>query len=121
MRKARWGRIINIATTSVAVGTPNYLHYVTSKSALFGMTNSLARELGKDGITVNCIVPGPTLTEVPRQSFGADSQARVISAQCVPRGETPDDIVGLALFLASPAASFLTGQSIAVNGGLTLG
>ena len=62
-----------------------------------------------------------TLTEVPRQSFGADSQARVISAQCVPRGETPDDIVGLALFLASPAASFLTGQSIAVNGGLTLG
>jgi NAD(P)-dependent dehydrogenase (short-subunit alcohol dehydrogenase family) len=121
MRKARWGRIINIATTSVAVGTPNYLHYVTSKSALFGMTNSLARELGKDGITVNCIIPGPTLTEVPRQSFGADSQARVVTAQCVPRGETPDDIVGLALFLASPAASFLTGQSIAVNGGLTLG
>jgi 3-oxoacyl-[acyl-carrier protein] reductase len=121
MRRARWGRIINIATTSVAVGTPNYLHYVTSKSALFGMTNSLARELGKEGIRVNCLIPGPTLTEVPRQSFGADSQARVINAQCVPRGETPDDIVGLALFLASPAASFLTGQSIAVNGGLTLG
>jgi 3-oxoacyl-[acyl-carrier protein] reductase len=121
MRKAGWGRIINIATTSVAVGTPNYLHYVTSKSALFGMTNALARELGKDGVTVNCIVPGPTLTEVPRQSFNADSQARIVAMQCVPRGETPDDIVGLALFLASPAASFVTGQSIAVNGGLTLG
>ena len=121
MRKAGWGRIINIATTSVAVGTPNYLHYVTSKSALFGMTNALAREQGKDGVTVNCIVPGPTLTEVPRQSFNADSQARIVAMQCVPRGETPDDIVGLALFLASPAASFVTGQSIAVNGGLTLG
>jgi len=121
MRKAGWGRIINIATTSVAVGTPNYLHYVTSKSALFGMTNALARELGKSGITVNCIVPGPTLTEVPRESFTKVNQAQIAAIQCIPRGETPDDIVGLALFLASPAAGFITGQSIAVNGGLTLG
>jgi 3-oxoacyl-[acyl-carrier protein] reductase len=119
MRAAQWGRIINIATSSIGTGTPNYLHYVTSKSALLGMTNSLARELGKFNITVNTIVPGSTMTEVPREGFDAQSLAHVVARQCIPRAETPQDIVGLALFLASPSAGFVTGQAIAVNGGIT--
>src|SRR5262249_41369398 len=62
MREARWGRIINMSSGAVTLGRPNYLHYVTSKSALIGMTNSLARELGGYGITVNAIMPGPVFT-----------------------------------------------------------
>ncbi len=119
MRSANWGRIINIATTSILGGTPNYLHYVTSKSALLGMTNALAREVGKHGITVNTIVPGATTTEIAREGFDEKSIAMVVSRQCIPRPETPEDIVGLALFLASPSAGFITGQAIAVNGGFT--
>ena len=119
MRKAQWGRIVNISTSSVRAGVPNYLHYVTSKSALHGMTHSLARELGKAGITVNTVLPGGTITEVPRESLTRQSIDRVVAAQCVPRPEEPDDIVGLVMFLASPASAFVTGQCIAVNGGLT--
>jgi NAD(P)-dependent dehydrogenase (short-subunit alcohol dehydrogenase family) len=119
MRDAGWGRIINVSTSAVALGGPGYLHYTTSKSALLGMTNSLAREAGKFGITVNCIVPGATETEIPRASFNAQVAANVAGRQCIPRTETPDDIVGLVLFLSSPASDFITGQTIAVNGGLT--
>ena len=66
MRTAGFGRIINISSDAVTRGTVNYLHYVTSKSALIGMTNSLARELGGYGITVNCVRPGSVATEVER-------------------------------------------------------
>jgi NAD(P)-dependent dehydrogenase (short-subunit alcohol dehydrogenase family) len=121
MRAARWGRIINVSTSSVLAGTPNYLHYVTSKAALFGMTNGLARELGQFEITVNSIVPSATTTEIEREGFSEATSAMVASRQCIPRGSTPQDIVGLALFLASPASAFITGQTIAVNGGLTHG
>jgi NAD(P)-dependent dehydrogenase (short-subunit alcohol dehydrogenase family) len=68
---------------------------------------------------VNCIVPGATETEIPRASFNAQVAANVAARQCIPRTETPEDIVGLVLFLSSPASDFITGQTIAVNGGLT--
>ncbi len=119
MRAAQWGRIINIATSSIWQGTPNYLHYVTSKSALLGMTNALSTELGKFNITVNTIIPGATTTEIPRAGFDDQVAARIAANQCIQRPETPQDIVGLVLFLASPASGFVTGQAIAVNGGLT--
>jgi len=120
MREARFGRIINISSDSVPRGTPNYLHYVTSKSAVIGMTNSMARELGAEGITVNCIRPGSVATEVDRAvNPTAEVRQRNASLQCIPRGMVPTDLVGLIMFLVTPAASFITGQTIACDGGYT--
>ncbi|HEX2011294.1 MAG TPA: glucose 1-dehydrogenase [Roseateles sp.] len=119
MRARGWGRIVNISSSAVPTGTKNYLHYVTSKSALVGMTSSMARELGAQGITVNCVMPGGTFTEVPRETITAEGKARLLAAQCIPREGVAMDLAGLALFLCSEASSFITGQTIACNGGLT--
>ena len=119
MRKAKWGRIINIASGAVRMGRPNYLHYIATKSALMGMSLSMARELGKDGITVNAILPGATFTEIERKTVTPEQKERIVAMQCIPRAETPQDLVGVALFLASDAAGFVTGQSINLDGGVT--
>lgn len=121
MRERKFGRVINISSASVHRGTRNYLHYVTSKSAVIGMTNSLAREVGADGITVNCIRPGTVATEVAERvaSLTPEIRQRNIDLQCIPRTIVPSDLVGLAMFLATPAASFITGQTIACDGGYT--
>jgi NAD(P)-dependent dehydrogenase (short-subunit alcohol dehydrogenase family) len=119
MRRAGWGRIINMASGAVTLGRPNYLHYITSKAALDGMTRSLARELGAHGITVNAILPGATFTEIERKTVTPEQKARIIAMQCIPRPEGPEDLIGTALFLASDAASFLTGQALTVDGGAT--
>ena len=119
MRRARWGRIINMASGAVTLGRPNYLHYITSKAALGGMTRSLARELGPHGITVNAILPGATFTEIERKTVTAEQKTRIIAMQCIARPEEPQDLVGTALFLASEASAFLTGQAITVDGGAT--
>jgi NAD(P)-dependent dehydrogenase (short-subunit alcohol dehydrogenase family) len=120
MRTARFGRIINISSDAVTRGTVNYLHYVTSKSALIGMTNSLARELGAYGITVNCVRPGMVATEVERTvNPTLEIRERAASEQCIPRGMVPTDLVGIMLFLATPASAFVTGQTIACDGGYT--
>ncbi|MCB0871679.1 MAG: SDR family NAD(P)-dependent oxidoreductase, partial [Solirubrobacterales bacterium] len=66
MRKRQWGRIVNKSSATVSMGRPMYLHYVTSKAGVIGLTRSMAREVGKDGITVNAVLPGATFTEVPR-------------------------------------------------------
>lgn len=119
MRRAKWGRIINIASAAVPLGRPNYLHYIASKSALQGMTFSMARELGKDGISVNSLLPGATFTEIERKTVTPEQKERIVGMQCFPRPETPEDLVGTALFLASDLTGFLTGQSIVVDGGAT--
>jgi NAD(P)-dependent dehydrogenase (short-subunit alcohol dehydrogenase family) len=120
MRRAGFGRIINVSSDAVSRGTVNYLHYVTSKSAVIGMTNSLARELGPHGITVNCVRPGSVATEVDRTvNPTAEVRERAASLQCIPRGMVPADLVGIMLFLATPASAFITGQTIACDGGYT--
>lgn len=121
MRDQNFGRIINISSDSVHRGTKNYLHYVTSKSALIGMTNSLARELGAHGVTVNCIRPGTVETEVEERmaNLTAETRQRNIELQCIPRTVMPSDLAGLMIFLATPAAAFVTGQTIACDGGYT--
>ncbi|MEU4895113.1 SDR family oxidoreductase [Streptomyces sp. NPDC044780] len=120
MRTARFGRIVNVSSDAVTRGTVNYLHYVTSKSALIGMTNSLARELGGHGITVNCVRPGSVATEVERTvNPTVEVRQRAASLQCIPRGMVPTDLAGLMIFLATPASAFITGQTIACDGGYT--
>jgi 3-oxoacyl-[acyl-carrier protein] reductase len=121
MKQYGFGRIINVSSDSVHRGTKNYLHYVTSKSALIGMTNSLARELGPYGVTVNCVRPGTVETEVEERmaNLTLEVRQRNIDLQCIPRTVVPSDLAGLMIFLATPAASFLTGQTIACDGGYT--
>jgi NAD(P)-dependent dehydrogenase (short-subunit alcohol dehydrogenase family) len=119
MRRARWGRIVNMASGAVTLGRPNYLHYITSKAALEGMTRSLARELGPDGITVNAILPGATFTEIERKTVNPEQKQRIVAMQCIQRPEVPDDLVGTVLFLSSDASAFLTGQALTVDGGAT--
>jgi NAD(P)-dependent dehydrogenase (short-subunit alcohol dehydrogenase family) len=104
---------------SITLGRPSYLHYTTSKSALIGMTRSLARELGSFGITVNAILPGATYTEIPGETVTPAQKESIIAAQCIPRAEVPEDLIGIMLFLASDGATFLTGQALTVDGGAT--
>jgi NAD(P)-dependent dehydrogenase (short-subunit alcohol dehydrogenase family) len=119
MRRAQWGRIINVASGAVRLGRPNYLHYIAAKSALAGMSLSMARELGADNITVNAILPGATFTEIERKTVTPEQKQRIIAMQCVPRAEVPEDLVGAVLFLACEASAFVTGQSINLDGGVT--
>ena len=117
MKHAQWGRIINVSSSTVPLGTPMFMHYVTSKSAVIGMTRAMATELGPHSITVNCLLPGLTDTEVDNPGRTDAMRKKIIDMQCVKRIGRPDDMVGTMLFLASDASEFVTGQSIAVDGG----
>jgi 3-oxoacyl-[acyl-carrier protein] reductase len=117
MRAAGYGKIINISSATVHIGRPLYLHYVTSKAAIIGMTRAMATELGPNGITVNAVTPGATETEVPRATVTPEQVERIISGQAIKRRERPEDLVGTVAFLASPDSDFITGQTINVDGG----
>ena len=88
-----------------------------SKSALIGMSRAMAREVGGDGITVNAVLPGMIETEIENRGRTDDGRQHVIGMQSLKRQQTPEDMVGTLLFLASPASGFMTGQSICVDGG----
>ena len=117
MRRRKFGRIVNMSSVVVSMGRVDYLHYVTSKAALIGMTRSLARELGADGVTVNAILPSATYTEIERKTVTPEQKKAIAAMQCIPRPEVPEDLIGTLLFLASDASAFMTGQSLAVDGG----
>lgn len=118
MRDAKWGRILNIASGTPLLGLPNYLHYITSKSAIFGMSRSMARELGPFGITVNTFIPGVTKTEVERPSVSDEKFATYVQMQCLKRMSTPADMAKVVVFLCSDEAAWITGQTILADGGL---
>jgi 3-oxoacyl-[acyl-carrier protein] reductase len=117
MRAAKYGKIINISSTTAIRGSDIRAHYVTAKAALLGLTKSLARELGKDGITVNCVAPGGTLSEENPDDASLARRQGSIGSRSIPRVQVPADLVGTVAFLASPDSDFVTGQTIVVDGG----
>jgi 3-oxoacyl-[acyl-carrier protein] reductase len=122
MRKRKYGKIINVSSVTFFSGKSGYVHYVASKGAIIGFTRSLAREVGADNITVNCITPGAVLTETEIEKVGSLAAQEEVSKtlmqlQAIPRREVTDDIVGAFVFLASSDSDFTTGQTLNIDGG----
>jgi NAD(P)-dependent dehydrogenase (short-subunit alcohol dehydrogenase family) len=119
MRQAGAGRVINVASGTPFKGVPFLLHYVGSKGAVVAMTKAMAKELGPAGILVNAIAPGFTMSE---GVLANDVQVKAlqdvsVNARVIARDQYPEDVVGAVVFFAGDASSFITGQSLVVDGG----
>jgi NAD(P)-dependent dehydrogenase (short-subunit alcohol dehydrogenase family) len=119
MRGRGGGRIVNISSGTPFRGVPFLLHYVTSKGAIVALTRGLAKELGRDEILVNCVAPGFTMSEGVKEHPEVIEALRDVSiaARTLQRDQEPDDIVGAVVFLCGPGASFITGQTMVIDGG----
>lgn len=122
MRERGGGAIVNIASTTAFKGTAYLLHYTSSKGAILAMTKGLARELGGDGIRVNAVAPGFTVSEGVEQNADRTGAMRRSAAgsRILRREMVPGDITGAVRFLAGPRSGFMTGQTIVVDGGAYL-
>lgn len=114
--RASKGAIVNIASATVFSGSPQWMHYVASKGAVIAMSRTMAKEMGADGVRVNVIAPGFTLTEA---SYGHVNDARSygVDRASLKRPAEVEDIVGGALMLASPLSAYMTGQTLVIDGG----
>jgi len=121
MKKNNFGRIINIASTAGQRGEADHSHYAASKGAVISLTKSLASELGKNNITVNCVAPGWVITDMTTDSLVDDNiQKKVVQDIPLKKIALPEEIAGPVLFLASDLASHITGEILNVNGGSVL-
>ena len=119
LRTSRKGRVVNIASDTALWGAPRLLAYVASKGAVIAMTKSMARELGADGVTVNAIAPGLTVVEAT-EYVPAERHQLYAGGRAMTRAQVPGDVCGAVIYLLSDAASFVTGQLLAVNGGFVM-
>jgi NAD(P)-dependent dehydrogenase (short-subunit alcohol dehydrogenase family) len=117
MKNRRWGRIIHISSVMAFVSKEGRGCYSATKAALMGIARAAALELGEAGITVNCIAPGPFLTDLPGGLLSAEEKQRFASRTAIGRWGEPGELVGAALLLASNAGSYITGQTLVVDGG----
>jgi 3-oxoacyl-[acyl-carrier protein] reductase len=117
MQQRGRGKIVNISSSRVWDGTPNRLHYTTSKAGVIGFTRALARELGPSGITVNAVTPGLTLSETQVATTTNTYASGGAAGRAIHRDQVPEDLVGTVMFLSSAASDFITGQTINVDGG----
>lgn len=118
MKAQEKGKIVNISSGRFWHGTPNRLHYSTSKAGVIGLTRSLAREVGAHNICVNAITPGFTLSDTQVSSSGDYAKNNAPpSDRCIQRHQYPEDLVGAVMFLLSDGADFISGQTINVDGG----
>jgi len=119
MREQGGGKIVNISSGTPFRGVPFLLHYVTSKGAIVAFTRSLAKEVGANSIHVNCVAPGFTMSEGVKSHPEVIEALRDVSvaARTIKRDQVPEDVVGAVVFLCSPAADFVTGQTMVIDGG----
>ncbi|MGH7859470.1 MAG: SDR family NAD(P)-dependent oxidoreductase, partial [Candidatus Binatia bacterium] len=118
MRKRGGGAVMIQSSLAAYVGSPNRLHYNTSKAALIGMTKALARELAPDGVRVNCLAPGAIGTDATLQGVPKEILGNLAKTQLIKRLGTEADLVGPMLFLVSGMSAFMTGQVMVVDGGV---
>jgi NAD(P)-dependent dehydrogenase (short-subunit alcohol dehydrogenase family) len=119
MRARRWGRVIHISSVMAYVSKEKRNVYSATKSALLGLARASALDLGGDGVTVNCIAPGPFLTELPASVLSEEERRVFAERTAVGRWGDPKELVGPALLLASDAGSYITGTTLIVDGGYT--
>ena len=117
MRKQRYGKIINISSGTALKGAATRIHYVTSKAGIIGFTRTLAMEVGKDNICVNCIAPGSTLSEENADEALIKYRQSAASSRALQRMQRPEDLMGAVAFFASSDSDFITGQTLVVDGG----
>ena len=119
MRERGGGRIVNISSGTPFRGVPFLLHYVTSKGAIVTLTRALAKELGGDEILVNCVAPGFTMSAGVQEHPEVVEALRdvSVSARTLKRDQEPEDVVGAVVFLCGPGATFVTGQTMVIDGG----
>lgn len=117
MRKQGYGKIINVSSSTALRGSASRIHYVASKAGVLGFTKTLAREVGKDNILVNCVAPGSTLSEENPDEALLKARKDAAAAQALPRMQTPADLCGAVVFFASADSDFITGQTLVVDGG----
>ena len=119
MRRQKYGKIVNIASGTVFKGTPMMLPYVSSKGAVIALTRAVAREVGREGICVNCVAPGLTLSEGIRDNtdYPAEMVQGTVQSRCLVRDQVPEDLTGVVGFLLSAESDFMTGQTVVVDGG----